>query len=224
MAEDDGKRQLRRLEGIRHCKEARQFGEEWALPLAQRARVVADHMERPEDDGRAGDMRGKLVVELPQQSAHARGVCPDIRRHPGARRDVGQDHHAAGDVLNRGREASGMGSPGAHRLARAVNVVDGKVLAEAHDVGACLIRHLPAFVGEAAFQRLRGEASLPAWKLLDVLRNSCRHAHASARQGRACCLAAAKAIMPVKAKAVRWRKTASCWSWFLPCAALLWDF
>ena len=37
VAKDDGKRQLRRLESIRHCKQARQFSEERALPLAQRS-------------------------------------------------------------------------------------------------------------------------------------------------------------------------------------------
>ncbi len=82
-------------------------------------------------------------MEAPKQFADHCRICAHIFRRPGAGADESGDHHALRGVLDFGCQARGVGSARRHRLAGAVHMVNGIVPAEAHDVDARSIRHLP---------------------------------------------------------------------------------
>ena len=80
---------------------------------------------------------GSFAMELgASKLTNALRIGPHIRCRPGLAPMKAQTITPLAVYSTCRREARGMGGPGTHRLARAVHVVEGKVLAEARDVRA----------------------------------------------------------------------------------------
>src|SRR5690606_33926848 len=90
----------------------------------QRSRIVADHVEYPEDESCAGHVSRHRRME----TTHKRGDTADIGTHVfravGFRAEKLADHHAWLRELKRRGEACFMGRAGRHPLALAMNMVE----------------------------------------------------------------------------------------------------
>ena len=137
-----GKREIEG-QGVRHA----------AVGGFERARIVADHMERPEHEAGAGDVLRHLVMEAADQL----GDAPDIGAHIvsaiGLCPKEGGHHDARLGIVDFRREAGFMGRTGRHRLAVAEHVMERIILAEAHDMPPGGIGNQPALIAQAALER-----------------------------------------------------------------------
>ena len=169
VTKDDGHRDLRRLQLGGKRQMIGQAGGKGAAPVGNGAGIVADHMERPEDETRPGYMCGHLMVKAAQKGAHAVGGSTDIGRGPCGRHDELAHADAGGGIFHRRAKACSMGGAGGHHLTRAVNMMERVVTAKAHDMVAGAVGHFPAFVGQPAMQRLSRDLALPAGQAKDGL-------------------------------------------------------
>ena len=167
VAEDDRHGRLRPLHLGRQLQEPVKARGHAALALGQCARVVADHVEDPEEVGRAADVTRHLVVEPANHRRDAVEVGAYVIRATGAALDEARDHDARPGMHHLGGEAGGVGGAGDRQLALAADVVEGEVAAEAHDVAARVVLDRKALVREAARQRLPARAAPPERQRLD---------------------------------------------------------
>ena len=126
-------------QGVRHA----------AVAGFERARIVADDMERPEHEAGAGDVLRHLVVEAADQLGDAADIGAHIVSAVGLCAEKGGHHDARLGIVDFRREAGCMGRAGRHRLALAEHVMERIVLAEAHDMPPGGVGDQPALVAQA---------------------------------------------------------------------------
>ena len=134
-----------------------------AVPVAQRARIVADDMEHPESQRRpaqmlrnvtmrAGDqIKRRLQHRVPGEIGGGHGLPLDIVDHQGTRRMV---QHGRRDPCR-------MGSTACVQLVKAHDLMHRNVVANPHHGAAGLILHQKIQVGNAAAKGLGHDRPLP---------------------------------------------------------------
>ena len=150
---------------------ASQRGRSRPLPCAgacQRARIVAQDMEHPEDGAGAGHVARHLAVAARTSAAQRPTLARTSSRHRSAHENA-SDHDARFVIEDCRRQAGGMGGARRHRLALARDMMERIVLADpGHRLPAAVLDDAEARIAQAAFQRLKGDRAMPAGQRSDA--------------------------------------------------------
>ena len=169
VAEDDGQRHLRRLQFVGKREIGGKLRQHAAAPRPQGPCIVAHHMERPEEEGGAADLRRHCGVEPAQQVGDAPPLRNDVPCPEGPCPEIGRHHDTRLRIADFRPEARGMGGARGHQFPLADNVMKGVILAEAHHMAPCPVADKVALVADAAAQRCDLDGAAPARQAPDTV-------------------------------------------------------
>ena len=140
----------------------------------QASRIVAQDVEHPERQRRPAQVARQLPVHPAQQrqDAFLLPALADVRRAQRTTLHQVEDQHAGLRVQDRGRDAGGVGGAAGGQLVPAQDVVDGDVVADAHEAAARAVVDQEVGVGDAAAHRLRLHGRLQIASEAALLRGS----------------------------------------------------
>jgi hypothetical protein len=185
VSEDDWQRHLCCLQALRDCHPFRNPCRHPAFARHKKPGIVADDMEWPEHEGRAGDMTRHGLVETAHDIGNPVCLAAHVRCRKGLRAEKLSNHQPGFRIPHLRTEARRMCCARDHHLPFPEDMVKRIIGADPDHVGAGRVGHLVAFVAEAALQRFDGNGALPARQGTDAIRQRRIHVqlvHSTRRQ------------------------------------------
>ena len=169
MAIDQTDRPDRGLQRVRSFQQPRQLGDHAAGAVAQRRRIVAQHVEHPEHQRRAAQIFRHVAMYAPDKVDDGGHVFrfSYVFRLEGLALDKAQHQRPRLRVHHFRRHTGFMGGAAGGQFVEAHHLMQRDIAADTYDIFPTRVLDNEIYVGNAARQRPRIDLALPAGQTLD---------------------------------------------------------